>query len=290
MTSNRRRLTGLILVAAGAILWSTGGLFARAIHFDIVTTLMWRSVFAALSLIVIVLVRDGRHSADTVRSLGWPGVIGIPISAVAMLGYVSALKLTTVANVMVVYATLPFVAAGIALLWTGERASRSVLIASGIAVVGVLIIAGSSTKPDDLVGNAMTFLMTTTFAVLIVMSRRYPALDMAPLNAFAAILCALASWPFAQGGMPDPPQLLAVAGFGIVCTGLAFLLFLTGSRDIPSSEAGLVGFLDVILGPLWVWLVFGERPGGAVMVGGAFVLGSVVWYLLQQIGPSRRTA
>ena len=282
-----RRAAGITLAAAGSLLWSTGGLFARAIELDIVTTLMWRSVFAALSLIVIVLVRDGRRSIDTVRSLGWAGIVAIPISSIAMLGYVASLKLTTVANVMIVYATLPFVAAGISFVWMREPTTRRVLVASAIAFVGVAIIAGSSTRIEDIAGNAMALLMTVTFGILLVMARRYPGMDMAPLNAFAAILCALAAWPFAQAGLPSPPQMLIVAAFGIFCTGFAFLLFLTGGRYIPSSEAGLVGFIDVLLGPIWVWIAFNERPAPAVFVGGAFVLASVAWYLFQEVRDHR---
>ena len=290
MKPSRQRLTGIALTAAGSVLWSTGGLFARVIPFDIITTLMWRSIFAALSLAMIVLVRDGRRSLQTVRSLGWAGTMAIPVSAVAMLAYVAALKLTTVANVMIVYATLPFVAAGIAFVWMRERPTRRVLLASGIAFLGVAILAGFSSRAGDLAGDAMTLLMTVTFGVLLVMARRYQGMDMAPLNAFAAALCALVCFPFAAHGLPDAASLLAVAGFGIVCTGLAFLLFLTGSRYIPSSEAGLIGFVDVILAPIWMWLAFGERPSRAAVVGGVFVIASVVWYLLSQLRADRGLA
>jgi drug/metabolite transporter (DMT)-like permease len=71
-----------------------------------------------------------------------------------------------------------------------------------------------------------------------------------------------------------------LALFGITTTGLAYLLFLIGGRHIPSSEAGLVGLLDVVLGPLWVWLAFAEDPGQPALIGGGLVLGSLVWYLL----------
>ena len=282
MNSPRDRFIGIALTAAGSVLWSTGGLFSRVITLDLPTTLLWRSLFGALSLFAIVAIRDRNHAAATVRSLGWVGVAGVPISAVAMLGYVAALKFTTVANVMIVYATLPFVAAGIAFLWIGERATRRTLVMSGIALVGVVILAGFSNGASDLLGDGMTLLMTVTFGILLVMARRHPRMDMAPLNGFAALLCAAAAWPFSQGGLPSTPQLIAVAGFGIICTGLAFLLFLTGGRYIPSSEAGLLGFLDVILGPFWMWLAFDERPDRAALVGGAFVLVAVLWYLLGQ--------
>jgi drug/metabolite transporter (DMT)-like permease len=80
--------------------------------------------------------------------------------------------------------------------------------------------------------------------------------------------------------VPSPAELVILALFGITTTSLAYLLFLTGGRYIPSSEAGLIGLLDVVLAPLWVWLVYAEEPGVAALVGGGLVLAAVVWYLL----------
>ena len=121
--------------------------------------------------------------------------------------------------------------------------------------------------------------MTLTFAVVLVMARRYPTLAMAPINALGASLCAVICWPLVSGAVPSPSELLILAVFGTTTTGLAYLLFLTGGRHIPSGEAGLIGLLDVVLGPFWVWLAFGEEPGMPAMVGGAMVLAALLWYL-----------
>jgi len=112
---------GMMLVATAAILWSTAGLFVRLLDLDVWTMLAWRSVFAALSLTFVVIVKNRRDTLRGVRAIGWPGLIAVPIAAISMGSYVVALKLTTVANVMVVYATVPFVAAGVAYVWIGER-------------------------------------------------------------------------------------------------------------------------------------------------------------------------
>jgi drug/metabolite transporter (DMT)-like permease len=54
---------------------------------------------------------------------------------------------------------------------------------------------------------------------------------------------------------------------------------MTGGRRIPAGEAGLIGLLDIVLGPLWVWLAFGENPGTAALLGGGLILAAVVWYM-----------
>jgi len=111
------------------------------------------------------------------------------------------------------------------------------------------------------------------------MARRYPALDMAPINAAGAALCAVIVWPLMASGVPQLSQLLILALSGVTNTALAYILFLTGGRHVPSAEAGLVGLLDVVLAPLWVWLAFREYPGQAAILGGSIVLASVVAYL-----------
>jgi drug/metabolite transporter (DMT)-like permease len=276
------RAYGTVLVASAAVLWSTGGLFVRLLDLDIWTILAWRSLFAAASLFLLVVCQHGRSTIRAIRAIGWPGTFAVPIAAVSMGAYVVAIKLTTVANVMVVYATVPFVAAGIAFVWIGESSKPRVLLASAVALVGIAILAGSATRPQDIAGNAFAFLMTLAFGVQLVMARRYPWLEMAVINSFAAALCSIVCWPLAAAETPDLHQLIILALFGITTTALAFLLFLMGGRHIPSGEAGLIGLLDVVLGPFWVWLAFGEQPGQEALVGGSLVLASVFWYLSGQ--------
>jgi drug/metabolite transporter (DMT)-like permease len=279
----RGRAYGIALVAAASVLWSTAGLFVRLVdaggQLDVWAILAWRSLFAATSLFLVVGFQHGRRSLQAIRAIGWPGFAAVPVSAISMFSYVAALKLTTVANVLTIYATVPFVAAGLAFLWMGERVQRRVLLASAVALIGIVIMAGSATRPRDIAGNALAFLMTLSFGAVLVMARRYPSLGMAPINALGAALCAAVCWPLMPAGIPSLYQLIVLALFGITNTALAYLLFLTGGRHIPSSEAGLIAMLDVVLGPFWVWLVFTEQPGRAAIIGGGLVLASVLWYL-----------
>jgi drug/metabolite transporter (DMT)-like permease len=276
------RTYGTVLVTLAAVLWSTGGLFVRLLDLDVWTMLAWRALFATLSLMSLVILKHGRETIQAMRAIGWPGVVAVPIAAISMGSYVAAIKLTTVANVMVIYATVPFVAAGIAFVWIGERSKSRVLLASAVALSGVIILAGTATRPQDIAGNAVALLMTLAFGVQLVMARRYPWLEMAVINSIAAALCSIVCWPLAATETPDSYQLFILAVFGITTTALAYLLFLMGGRHIPSGEAGLIGLLDVVLAPFWVWLAFGERPSQAALVGGSLVLVSVFWYLSGQ--------
>ncbi|MDQ7246454.1 DMT family transporter [Dongia sedimenti] len=278
------RSYGVTLVAFAGVLWSTGGLFVRWLEaLDLWTMLAWRSLFAALALAAVIFAFHRARTFTALRRMGRPGLVAIPIALVSMTSFVVSVTLTTVANVMIVYATVPFIAAGIGFLWNGERPSRRMLAASAAAFLGVAIMAGASASLDDLLGNAVALLMTTTFATQLVMARRYPTLEMAPVNGGGAALCALLFFPFASAVVPDADQLVILALFGIATTAGAYVLFLVGGRYIPSGEAGLVGMLDVVLAPLWVWLLFDEQPGVAALVGGSIVMASVLWYLVAEL-------
>ena len=250
---------------------------------DLWTMLAWRSLFAALSLAAVAAVQTGWRPRAVLASLGWPGLMAIPISAVSMFSYVAALKLTTVTNVLTVYATVPFIAGALAYVWQGETVRPRFIAASAVALVGIVITTGSATRPQDIAGNGFALLMTVTFAIILVMARRYPHLGLSWINALAAGLCALACLPLMSASVPDARALAVLAAFGITTTALAYLLFLTGGRYVPSGEAGLLGLLDVVLGPLWVWLAFSERPSSAALLGGSIVIVAVAWYLLAEL-------
>ena len=287
MDGRDHRALGILLVTIGTVLWSSAGLFVRLLDLDIWTMQGWRAVFGGLSLLVVIFSQRRHATLTALVEIGRPGLVAAPVAAVSMLTYVAALQLTTVANVMTVYATVPFMAAAVAYFWIGERVRRRALIAGAWALLGVVVMAGAATRPEDIAGNALSLLMTLTFAILIVMARRYPGLGMAPVNVLGTAICALICLPFMQAALPSPRELLILAAFGALTSGVAYLLFLTGSRMIPSSEAGLIALLDVVLGPLWVWLVFAENPGAAALIGGAIVLASLVWYILSSADTRR---
>ncbi len=286
----RERTRGIAMVAVSAVLWSTAGLFVRMATLDTATLVVWRSLFAALTLGVLALARRGPAAIIGAIRSGPVGALFIGTSVVSSTAYVLSLRMTTVANVMTVYAALPFIATAIGFVWIGETVSRRFLIAGGLAAIGIAGMAGASAGAGDLVGIAAALVMTTGFAVQLVAIKRHGEVDVIALNAWAAVACVpvalpFAHWPSAHSFVPSPHQLVACALYGALTTGLAYVLALEGGRRVSPGEAGFISMLDVVLGPLWVWLAFGERPGSAVLVGGGVVLGAVAWYLWPQTDP-----
>ena len=211
------------------------------------------------------------------------------LSAVAISSYIAAVMATTVADVMVIYATLPFVAAGLSFLINKERVSRRTLISACVATAGVVIMVANGLGSGRLLGQALSMLMTVTFALMVVLQRRDPAMSMTSINAAAAFLAAIFGYTMSTHSALDLRDLVILFLFGLTTVCVAFVIFMEGAKFVPSAEVGLVSMLDVALGPLWVFLAFGENPGRATLIGGAFVIGAVVWRVIPEIvGPVTR--
>jgi drug/metabolite transporter (DMT)-like permease len=279
MTVSHSRLLGITLVAASAVLWSTAGLFVRMADLDIWSIVAWRSAFSVLTLGGYMLIRRRIERGGRQRTFGRPGFAACAVSVVAAISYIASLQWTSVANVMTVYAALPFIATAIAFGWFGERVTLRFVIAGLLAFCGVAITVGAAVTARDLLGITAAFVMTVSFASQLVIARRYPSTDATLMTALAALACLVIALPFMQFVLPGTRQLLACALYGIFTTGIAYILVLMGSRLIGSGEAGFISLLDVVLGPAWVWLFYGERISLPVFAGGAIVIFAVIWYL-----------
>lgn len=278
---------GLILVTASAIAWSTAGFFTRLIPLDGGTLLFWRGLFAAIGLLVFILVTQRGDTWRQFRSLGWPGWLFALLSALGMVCFITSLTLTTVAHVAIIYGTVPFLAAGLGWLLLRESPSKAAVIASLAALAGVALMVGLGGAEGSLTGDALAFGMTLAMAAIMVISRRYRTIPILAAACLSALLSALACWPFAAAISPTGEQMVYLALFGLVNSALGIALFTLGSRLLPAIETALIGSLDAPLAPVWVWLAFGETPGGNTILGGALVFGAVACHIW--LGARNRT-
>ena len=277
MTAERQ--TGLLLLLGATLAWSSSGLFARAIPLDTPTVIMWRGWAGAAGLVLLLALTRGRAGIGDFARLGRAGWAYALCSGIGMLFFVGALKSTSIAHVAIIYATLPFVAAGLGWLILREAPGRGAMIASIIALAGSVIMVGIGGE-GTLTGDLMSFGMVLSMAALILIARARPGLPAVAAGVVSAFLAATICLPFATTAGLTPGNLTLTAAFGLVNSSLAFALFVFGARRVTPVETALMGALEVPITPLWVWLVFGETPGPATMGGGALVLAAVVGHIV----------
>lgn len=270
------RQRGLLLVAAAAVLWSLGGLIVRYLgDVDVWTVVFWRSTFAGLFLAAFIAWRDRGQAIAVVLAIGWPGLLVAVCFAAASTAFVVAVSLTTVANVLIVLATAPLMAAGLARLVLGEPVRRATWLAMLAALAGVTLMVSDSAARGSLRGDAIAFVTAFCFALASVTIRRHRAVRMTPAVGLGAAFAALATLPFAAPLAVAGADMGLLAVFGTVQYGLGLALFATGARLAPAAPVAMLTLLEPILGPLWVWLALGEHPGAVALAGGAVVLGAL---------------
>ena len=141
---------------------------------------------------------------------------------------------------------------------------------------GAVVMVSSSYGRGAILGDLLAVVMATSFAVATVLVRRHPQTPMAPAAALATAFTFLLALPLATPLATTARDLALLAFFGIGQFGAGFLLFMAGARLIPAAQTSLIGMLETVLGPVWVWLVLNERPDGASLTGGALILIALV--------------
>lgn len=285
---------GRLLVGAAAMCWSTGGLIARLVDTDPWTTVFWRGIFCAAFLVAVTALREGRRTPGVFLGMGLPGVAMAVCFATASTCFIMALHRTSVANVLIIQSLSPFMAGLLGWLWMGERVAGRTWAAMGVALLGSAIMVSryfyAETTAGSIGGDLLAFTVALAFAAATVILRRNRHIQMLPAAALSAALTSLVTAAGARPGSVDAGDLLLLALFGSGQLGLGMILFTAGARRIPVAEAALIGVLESVLGPVWVWLAIGENPGLPSLVGGAIVLAALAGHTLADLRLEWRAA
>lgn len=291
MSERAANLRGTALVAASALIWSSGGLIVRSISAaDSWTIVFWRSLTAAAFLLGLLAWQTRGRAWQALAGMGRAGW-GVALAfACASIALIVALRLTTVADVLIIMSTAPMFAAAFGWLFLGERVSSLTLMTIAATVVGIVVIVWNGLaawSPASLLGEAVALLIALGYAVAIVITRHNSHVAMTPATLVGVTIAAVVALPLATPWPVTPHDGALLVTFGALQLGLGLAAFAAGARLIPAAQTALLGTLEPILGPLWVWLFAGEAPGAAALVGGAIVLASVTLHTLAE---SRNTA
>jgi drug/metabolite transporter (DMT)-like permease len=243
------------------------------------TQLAGRSFFAVVGVGGYVLVTERGHVRRAFRAIGTAGLAIAVLLAISSSSFFIALNYTSVANVLFMQALAPIIAAVLGTM-IGDSVPRRTWIAMAVALAGVALMVGGPGHPST-IGLALSLLMSLAFAATLVITRHRRDVSMAPAMCLSQVAVFVLAAPFAQPGQVGALDLVLFAALGIAQIGLGFVFLTIGARLIPAGEVALITLLEIVLGPLWVWLFLSEGPSATTFVGGAIVLGAV---LLQSRG------
>jgi drug/metabolite transporter (DMT)-like permease len=262
-------------MVAAPVLWSSAGVVTRHIQAaEPFEQVFWRSLFAFAFVLVVLLIRR-QHPWLSVRAAGVPGLVSGLMWAIMFTAFLFALSLTTTANALVVMSISPLLTALFAAMFLKDPVPVRTLFASAAAALGIAWMFGSSLESHYL-GMAVASLIPVAAAINVVVLRGAAAqLDLVPAVMLGGALSCLIALPFALPFNATPRDLLLLAFLGVTQLGLPCMLLVIASRRLLAPEIALIGLLEVVLGPLWVWLAVGEEPGRATLIGGAVVIGAL---------------
>ena len=281
--------TGALLVAGAAVCWSSGALLVRLITATPWTTSLWRSLFASTFLALLLSISRRRGIVAQWREGGRPMLAVAACMAVASTCFIFSLAHTSVANTLILMSTGPYVAGLLAWLVLGERVALRTWMSMSVALAGAVVMVSDSYGRGGMIGDLLAVAMAASFAVATVLVRRHPGIQMAPAAALATALTALVALPLADP-LPSARDLALLAMLGIGQFALGFLLFMAGARLIPVAQSSLIGMLETVLGPIWVWLVLNERPAAASLAGGGLILAALLANTVADLVAVRRAA
>ena len=270
-----RRRRGQIYVALAAVAWSTAGVLQRQLTLDTSTQVFGRAAFACAALLGYVAIVERGQVVRGFRSVGGAGIAVALCVAVASGCFIGALNHASVARVLFILAVSPVLGALLAWAALGEPISRRTALAMVVALCGVAVMLGAPGEAS-LTGDGLAFVAALAFSMMIVITRWRHEVSMAPATCLSQAILVAAFLPFATPGAISGDDLAWLAALGIGQIGLGFALLTIGARLIPAAQVGLITLLEVVLGPVWVWVALDERPGTLTLVGGTIVIAAIV--------------
>lgn len=263
-----------------ATLWSIAGVFTRHLEearsFEVT---FWRSVFAALFMMVVLACQHRRGALRKIHKAGWVGIFSGFCWGMMFIGFMLSLTLTTTANTLVICSLTPLVTAIFAWVFLRQRTPKRTWVAIAIAFSGVIVMFAGSLmdfSQSHLLGICVA-MMQPIFASanFIIFQKSGRELDLIPSVLLGAIFSALIMLPLAMPLKSSLHDIGIMAILGVFQLGLACVLLIIASRFLSAPEVALLAMMEVVLGPLWAWLGAGEVPATTSLLGGACVLAAL---------------
>ncbi len=268
------RRKGILLIAAAALLWSTGGIGIKAVADSALKVTFYRSLFAAVAMMLFLGRRVWRPRWTPAA------LFTMACYAACLTSFVQATKWTTAANaIFLQYAGVVWVLLlSPIVVREPMRARDAVAIAAAMAGMALFFVGKFESR--GMAGNAMALLSSVFFALLILALRREHSSAQAAVT-WGNVLCAAALLPLVRHDLALAPRSLAVLLFlGVFQVAAAYVLFVRGLEHVTATQASLTGMLEPVANPIWVFLSLGERPSLYAVAGGAIILAAIAWHTL----------
>jgi drug/metabolite transporter (DMT)-like permease len=277
VTPAHARTTGILLLLGSGVCFSSAGVFIRLVEAASTwQVVFYRSLAFSLAVLVYMAVRKRGATAAALRDLDRAALIGTLGLAVGVVFLIWAQFHTTIANVVFILGALPFLTGLLAWAFLGEKVARTSWFTMAVALAGIAVMVYGGIVAGKLYGNVLALIAIVGYAVFTLAVRHGRAGDASPILVLGAGLGALVAFIVD----PDPAvrviDLLWSTLMGALSMGVGFILFVHGAKVVRAGEMWLLSNVEIVTGPVLVWLVIGEVPTALTVWGGILVVGAIV--------------
>ncbi len=276
-----KKLPGPLLVFIGAVCLSFGGLIVKSFEgANLWQILFWRQFFFTIIVLLYLFVTYKKNFFKSFYDSGLPGFIGGLVLGIGFAAYVYSMYKTTVANTNFIITTETIFLAVFGYFFLKEKINLITFIAIVLGMSGVLLILGSSLSiqsNEQFIGNMVAFIMPISFAILVVIVRKYPTVDMVPAQFTAGVFAAIIGFFVTDKLSISLHDLFLASMAGFFQIGFGFILITIGSQTTPSAVVGVLMLSEAVFGPFWAWLFINEIPPTSVLVGGSIIIFSILF-------------
>ena len=267
------KIPGPLLVFMGAFCLSFGGLIVKSFEgASLWQILFWRQFFFILAVSIFLISTYKREIFKAIYKSGIPGLFGGIVLGLGFSSYVFAMYNTTVANTNFIIQTQVIFLALFGYMFLKEKITTITLVSIILAISGILLILGSTLSPGQMSGNIVAFIMPISFAVLILIVRKYPTVDMIPLQLIAGFIAMIIGYIISSKITVSTHDLLLGFLAGFFQIGFGFILITIGAKNTPSAMVGIIMLTEAVFGPLWAWIFANENPPILVILGGGIII------------------
>ena len=274
------KFPGPLLIFLGALCLSFGGIIVKSFEgANLWQILFWRQFFFSIIIALYLLISYKRNFFKVFKTSGLPGFIAGVALSFGFAAYVFAMYTTTVANTNFIITTETIFLAFIGYFFLREKINLITLISIILGMSGVLIILGkalSIQSPEQFLGNLVAFIMPLAFAVLILIVRKYPKVDMVPAQFTAGVIAAIIGLIIAGKLSISFHDLMLAMLAGFFQIGFGFIFITIGSQTTPAAVVGILMLTESVFGPFWAWLFIHEVSPISVIFGGGIIIFSIL--------------
>ena len=280
METKNAQKKAMFLMALCACLWSISGIFIKWISWRPFLIAGGRSLISAMVLGLYMYI-----AKIPVKVCGFSAGAGVSL-AISFMCFVSANKLTTAANAIVLQYTAPIFILIISVLFLHQKIKRREIVVVIITAAGIVLFFLDQLSPGNIAGNILGILAGLFLSIMFVLVGQGGDDDSIRMSGilFAHILTAAAGIPVGAYFTSSiaPSEIWFVIILGVFQLGIPYVLYAIAAKDCSPLACSLIGMLEPLLNPVWVFLFDGERPGFFAFIGGMIVIAAVtIWCIAE---------